>query len=71
VWLYFLKNNYPIYANVKIVKQQLTSLPTNDFILDQLRHINKLAVNPLSNPIPHLRDPIVAKPLKHDFNDNI
>jgi hypothetical protein len=21
--------------------------------------------------MPHLRDPIVIKPLKHDFNDNI
>ena len=71
MWLCFLKNNHPGYADVEIVEQWLTSLPANDSILDQLRHIDELAVDPLSNPMPHLRNPAVTKPLEHDFDDNI
>ena len=40
-WLSFLKINYLDYRDVKIYSNQLTSLPKNGFILDQLPFINE------------------------------
>ena len=40
-WLSFLKINYLNYRNVKIYSNQLTSLPKNGSILNQLPFINK------------------------------
>ena len=72
VWLRFLRNNHPAYADVKIVKQRLASLPENDSILDQLRYIDESAVNPSTlNPAPYPRNPTLTKPPKHNFDDNI
>ena len=69
VWLCFLKNNHPTYADIEIVEQRLTSLPTNNSILDQLHHVNKSAINPPSNFTPHPHNSAVAEPLEHNFND--
>src|SRR6266702_1864692 len=44
-WLYFLKVNYPNYCDIKIYSTQLTSLPEDGSILDQLPYINKLKSN--------------------------
>ena len=72
VWLRFLKNNHPGYANVEIGEKRLSSLPIINSILDPLRHVNKSAVNlSILNPAPHLRNPPLAEHLKHDFIDNI
>ena len=72
VWLHFLRNNHPAYTDVEIVKQRLTSLPENNSILDQLRHVDESAVDPSTlNPTPHPRNPAVAEPLEHDFDDDI
>jgi hypothetical protein len=65
-----------MYTNVKIVKQQLASLPKNNSILDWLRYINKLTINPLIlNLVPYLLNPIFAEPLTEplecNFNNDI
>ena len=54
-WLYFLKINHPDYCDIKIYSDQLTSLPENGSILNQLPFINKSdsdSSNLITSPSP-------------------
>ena len=76
LWLYFLKVNHPNYRDVEIYSTQLTSLPENGSILNQLPHINKSESNnsapiqhpPTINPLP---TKLGSNVLNSKFNDNV
>jgi len=57
LWLSFLKVNHPDYRDVKIYSTQLTSLPKNSSILDQLPYINK-SESDSSGPTAYSTTPI-------------
>ena len=72
--LYFLKANYPNYRDIKIYSTQLTSLPKNSSILDQLPYINKLESNSSSltaYPTTPIQRPPAINPLPTKLSSNI
>ena len=80
--LCFLKVNYPNYCNIKIYSIQLTSLPENSSILNQLPYINESESNfsgliayPTTPIQPPTFDPLLAKLGSNipdsEFNNNI
>ena len=73
-WLCFLKTNYPNYCDIKIYSTQLTSLPENSSILDQLPYINELESNSsglIAYPTTPMQYPPAINPLPAELGSNI